>query len=110
MSNDEIIEQAARVLCTVDHGDPDNLIGEYDELGRFTTSEVAWTEYVAQARALAEAGLLARPLPTREEIANALHGDNCPDDPDPGEYCSCDAGGYDRMGDIVLDLLKGQEA
>ena len=52
----------------------------------------------------------ARPLPTREEIANALHGDNCPDDPDPDEYCSCGAGDYDRMGDIVLALLKGQGA
>ena len=51
----------------------------------------------------------ARPLPTREEIANALHGDNCPDDPDPDESCSCGAGDYDRMGDIVLALLKGQD-
>lgn len=51
----------------------------------------------------------ARPLPTREEIANALHGDNCPDDPDPDEYCSCGAGDYDRMGDIVLALLEGQD-
>ena len=47
-------------------------------------------------------------LPTREEIASALHGDNCPDDPDPDECCSCGAGDYDRMGDIVLDLLKGK--
>ena len=98
MSHDEIIEQAARVLCTLDHGDPDGLIREYDEFGRFTTSEFAWTEYVAQAQALAEAGLLARPLPSRDEIEdtilNALR-----------EQFNT----YGDVADTILALLKEQD-
>ena len=33
-------------------------------------------------------------------IAAALHGDACPDDPDPGESCRC--GNYEREAEIAL--------
>ena len=33
-------------------------------------------------------------------IAAALHGDACPDDPDPGESCRC--GDYEREAEIAL--------
>ena len=33
-------------------------------------------------------------------IAAALHGDACPDDPDPGESCGC--GDYERESEIAL--------
>ena len=33
-------------------------------------------------------------------IAAALHGDACPDDPDPGESCGC--GDYEREAEIAL--------
>ena len=99
MSRDEIIEQATKVM----HAE---VCFPCDPQG------CDWThtrEEARYARALADAGLLAQPLPTREEIANALRGDNCPDDPDPDEYCSCDGSDFYRMADIVLDLLKGQD-
>ena len=34
-------------------------------------------------------------------IAAALHGDACPDDPDPGESCGC--GDYEREAETALD-------
>ena len=48
-------------------------------------------------------------LVTVEMIAAALHGDECPDDPDEGESCSCDGNHYMRQGEIVLALLRGGE-
>lgn len=69
-----------------------------------------WAQMHAALDVLADADRIARPLPTREEIANAIHGDQCPDDPDPDECCSCGAGDYYRMGDIVLDLLRGEDS
>ena len=47
---------------------------------------------------------------TVEMIAEALHGDECPDDPDEGESCGCDGNHYMRQGEIVLALLRGGEA
>ena len=76
VTSDDVIEQAARALCTLDHGNPDELLWDCDDCGRVTTAEFAWTEYVDQARDLDAAGLLARPLPDRDnarrEIAEAL--------------------------------------
>ncbi|MGK0740452.1 hypothetical protein ACSHWG_00985 [Leucobacter sp. Z1108] len=46
-------------------------------------------------------------MPTVEMIAAALHGDECPDDPDEGESCSCDGNHYMRQGEIVHALLRG---
>lgn len=46
---------------------------------------------------------------TVEMIAAALHGDECPDDPDEGESCSCDGNHYMRQGEIVLAILRGGE-
>ena len=92
MSRDEIIEQAARVLCAYTTCD-----------GRPYATEL----HRRQARALADAGLLARTLPTREEIADELSG------------WPIGAGYYQTrvatdeaqdMADAVLALLKGQDA
>ena len=46
---------------------------------------------------------------TVEMIAAALHGDECPDDPDEGELCGCDGNHYMRQGGIVHALLWGGE-
>ena len=35
-----------------------------------------------------------------QAIAAALHGDACPEDPDPGESCGC--GDYEREAEIAL--------
>lgn len=32
----------------------------------------------------------------------ALHGDNCPDDPEPGQACDCDAGHYERLAETAV--------
>ena len=48
-------------------------------------------------------------LVTVEMIADALHGDECPEDPDEGELCGCDGNHYMRQGGIVLALLRGGE-
>ena len=83
MSHDEVIEQTARVLSTLTTCD-----------GQPHATEL----HHRQARALAEAGLLARTLPTREEIADvilagSLFGHRTPI----------------AIADAVLALLKGQE-
>lgn len=44
---------------------------------------------------------------TVEMIAAALHGDECPDDPDEGEACGCDGSSYMRQGEVVLALIRG---
>ena len=41
-----------------------------------------------------------------EQVANALHGDQCAEDPDPGERCNCDADDFYRQAEIVLDTLR----
>lgn len=41
-----------------------------------------------------------------ELVANALHGDQCPEDPDPGERCNCGADDFYRQAEIVLDTLR----
>lgn len=41
-----------------------------------------------------------------EQVANALHGDQCAEDPDPGERCNCGAGDFYRQAEIVLDTLR----
>jgi hypothetical protein len=38
-----------------------------------------------------------------ETVAEALHADACPGDPDEGEACGC--GSYEREAAIVLDAL-----
>lgn len=91
MSRDEIIEQAARALSTLTtcDGQPDAT-----ELHR------------RQAQALADAGFLARPLPTREEIAEELSGRPI------GTCYPQTLVAHDEardMADAVLALLKGQD-
>lgn len=44
---------------------------------------------------------------TREKIAEVLHSDECPEDPDEGDSCGCDGNHYMRQGEIVLALLWG---
>ena len=41
-----------------------------------------------------------------EKVANALHGDQCAEDPDPGERCSCGADDFYRQAEVVLDTLR----
>lgn len=47
-----------------------------------------------------------------EAMAEALHGDSCPEDPDEGESCSC--GSWQREAETALDaalpLLRKQLA
>ena len=60
-----------------------------------------WLEQVkarARADALADAGLLARPLPTREEIADVIHAGNLFGHRTPT-----------AVADAVLALMKGQD-
>ena len=87
MSRDESIEQAAQVLSTSTTCD-----------GQPYATEL----HRRQAHALADAGLLAQPMPTREEIADTI-------------YDALEVGGwYSVLGlypyevaNAVLDLLKG---
>ena len=104
MSHDEIIEKATQVLSTLTTCD-----------GQPHATEL----HRRQARALSDAGLLARLLPTREEIAMAIaarHWDRESGDVEVwhdltrGEreavaenYLTWDSA------DAVLSLLKGQE-
>lgn len=46
-----------------------------------------------------------RTLPTEAEVADALHADACPEDPDDGECCTC--ADYLREARIVLALFEG---
>ena len=41
-----------------------------------------------------------------EKVANALHGDQCAEDPDPGERCNCGADDFYRQAEIALDTLR----
>ena len=41
-----------------------------------------------------------------EKVANALHGDQCAEDPDPGERCSCGADDFYRQAEVALDTLR----
>lgn len=41
-----------------------------------------------------------------EQVANALHGDQCAEDPEPGERCNCGADDFYRQAEIVLDTLR----
>ena len=41
-----------------------------------------------------------------EQVANALHGDQCAEDPDPGERCNCGADDFYRQAEIALDTLS----
>ena len=47
-----------------------------------------------------------RVLPTEAEVADALHADACPEDPDDGECCTC--ADYLREARIVLALFGQQ--
>lgn len=87
MSHDEIIEQAAQVLSTLTTCD-----------GQPRATEL----HRRQALALADAGLLARPLPTRDEIAESIY-----------DVLSSKYGDFNYptdAADAVLALLKGQDA
>ena len=56
------------------------------------------------AKALTDA---ADAVVTEEMIAEALHGDACPDDPDEGDTCSCDGADFRRQASIVAALFRG---
>ena len=93
MSRDEIIEPATKVMhaevcCPCDPQGCD-----------WTTTPEA-----RYARALADAGLLARPLPDREETAGTIAGWMYTTD-EPRDFASLSY----KVTDAVLDLLKGQD-
>ena len=44
----------------------------------------------------------------REIVTRALHGDQCPEDPDPGEVCGCDSDHYRRLADIAVSALDDE--
>lgn len=44
-----------------------------------------------------------------DELAEAIHGDQCPEDPDPGDYCTCDGAHYDRLALVVKNWLTGKD-
>lgn len=92
MNRDETIEQAARVLSTSTTCD-----------GQPHATEL----HYRQARALTDAGLLARPLPDRAEISYLLKREFWPflahDPANPDRF-------WGQATDAVLDLLKGQDA
>ena len=92
MSHDEIIEQAAQVLSTLTTCD-----------GQPHATEL----HHRQARALADAGLLARPLPSREEVSDRLKWEFRPflahSPAHPNRF-------WGQAADAVLALLKGQDA
>lgn len=92
MNYDEIIEQAAQVLSTLTTCD-----------GQRHATEL----HRRQARALADAGLLARPLPDRDEIAEELSGLPIGDGYYQSRVIMAEAR---EMADAVLALLKGQDA
>lgn len=79
------------------------------------------TREVRYARALADAGLLARPLPTREQLADTIYKHagtftetlggpvTCRDCGTLLDGCDFDSDLPSHQADVVLDLLKGQE-
>lgn len=60
-----------------------------------------WLAYAKRALAvLADPEVLAGK-------ADAMHADECPEDPDEGEACRCDIGHYDRQAAAVVEWLTG---
>lgn len=101
----DIVEQAARVLCEANGGNPDYTPKSY--VNGIATGEVndpLWVDYIDEAQALADAGLLAEPartVPHRDEIAAAIAAGYEPDDPTPNRH------DY-RAADAVLELMVDQ--
>lgn len=107
MRDSDVIEQAARVLAGLEPGEewPTNeslgggLTGTRDDEYRQAMLD--------EALALADAGLLARPLPAREEVIDLLKWSF-------GPFLSQDPAHPDRFwgqsADAVLELMKGQDA
>lgn len=44
-----------------------------------------------------------------DDLADVLHGDQCPEDPDPDDYCNCDGSHYTRLAQAVKAHLTGGE-
>lgn len=106
----DIIEQSARAVAAHIW---DRDTGEAPPWGALTPSEqdaVIENEQAGGiARALASAGLLARPLPTRDEIARAMW-DVSPDADKPWPRADGpERNWYLRDADAVLKLLEGDK-
>ena len=100
MNHDEVIEQVAKFLWECDQE------GTTDEVREMAWGDMGGSEptderqiYEIRARALADAGLLARPLPSYDEIVNACRNGMNTGGPFPWPAA-----------DAVLALLKGQDA
>lgn len=109
MNRDEIIEEATQVAHVA-------IAYRWATVLRALKEDDDYPELLrGVARALADAELLARPLPTRETIARTLDqtGAFCGACPyEPGDFydnCADCRRVLDRYADAVLDLLKGQE-
>ena len=96
MSREEMIEQAARFACTARPG--------HDHQPRLD-QECAWV--LAVCENLADAGMLARSLPTRDEVRRVLEHEfwpflaHSPNNPETF---------WGQATDAVLALMKGQDA
>lgn len=86
--------------------------GEYDSHETDPDTYVCtWCHEFDEAGALAEIARLRRGPVTGmehaiEQVANALHGDQCAEDPDPGERCTCGADDFYRQAEIAIDTLR----
>lgn len=49
---------------------------------------------------------MTAPDPILEVVAQALHGDECPDDPDYGDPCRCDPTSYDREAEVAVAAAR----
>lgn len=91
MRDSDVIEQAARVLSTHE---------------TFTGKPHPRDHHRHQARSLDNAGLLARPLPAREDVIDLLKWSFWPflsqDPVNPEPF-------WGQAADAVLDLMKGQD-
>lgn len=107
MSTDDVIEKAAIALAEADGQSRHDVVWDFDDEGRKTVSEPAWVYYVPSGQALADAGLLARPLPDREEVIDLLKWNFWPflsqDPVNPERF-------WGQSADAVLALMKGQDA
>lgn len=108
MSTDDVIEQAARVLAGLEPGEDWSTKEHWGALKAWGDVYVKiMANFKDQAQALADAGLLARPLPTRDEIADELSGWPI----GTGYYQTTVATDEARdMADAVLELLKGKKS
>jgi len=100
---DALIQYETSGLC---HGRTCGLCdcGRSDETPEQTRTRNAMD--LDRARAVLATFPPQRCAPGEDELADALHADACPEDPDDGEACMCSD--YRREARIILDLFAAQ--